>query len=61
MTQESFFDDFGFRRMRTSIRNTMREGKEIKAESLKRSKTGEKKKDEETARKAKKLLWSTLG
>ena len=39
----------------------MREGKAIKAEALKRSQTGNKKKDEKIAKDAKRLLWGMLG
>ena len=55
--KDSFCTDFNCRRISKSLGQTYREGKEDKAEALKKSESGKKDKDKKIVKDAKKLLW----
>ena len=60
-TKDSFVDDFSLSRIRRSLSTTMREGKAVKEEALKKASTGKKDRDAKTAKDAKRLLWGFVG
>ena len=55
--KDSFCNDFNCSRISKSLKTTIREGKEDKAEALKKSESGKKDKDKKIVKDAKKLLW----
>ena len=55
--KDSFADDFNFSRIKKSLSMSYKEGKELQADALNKTKTGNKKKDEKIAKDAKRLLW----
>ena len=61
MTKDSFADDFTCSLIKKGLTQTLREGKEVKAQALAKAKTGQKKKDEAIKKDANKLIWSMLG
>ena len=46
ITKDSFVDDFACHRIKKGLTQTLREGKEVKAAALAKSKSGQKKKDD---------------
>ena len=60
ITHDSFVDDFGFKRIRTSLSVTAREGKQVKAKAPEKVKSGKKERDSQIAKNTKLLLWNMV-